>query len=158
MRRYLWHLCQMFVHISIILTYGIFGSAFVKVPQDLQWILALACPFVQDLSTKLLTKANNKTVGNGPYEIGSIKFLIQHYIVTKHTVFLAVIVGGVSTPATSACIMAIDFFRTTRAGWKLIQKHKNGLDVEGMKYKFLQNIFKECHVLTSRSCNETRIG
>ena len=80
--------------------YGVFGSVFTNAPPQYQWILAFVAPFVQDLFSKMLYKVACKSAGEGSQTNKSIKFLVQHYVISKHTVFMAVIVGGVATPAS----------------------------------------------------------
>ena len=54
---------------------------------------------------------------------------------------MAVIVGGVATPATSYCIMAIDFCKAMQKGMKIIKKFRNDpnmnrSEIEGIDFKF----------------------
>ena len=54
---------------------------------------------------------------------------------------MAVIVGGVATPVTSYCIMAIDFCKAMQKGMKIIKKFRNDpnmnrSDIEGIDFKF----------------------
>ena len=107
------------------------GSAFVKISEKYQWTLALLTPFIKDLYSKALYGAARKAAGSGAEDNKSIKFLTQHYVITKHTIFLAVMIGGVSSPTTSLCIMAIDFAKTMQSGWKIIKKHKTNPNIEG---------------------------
>ena len=130
-KRYTWLLCQCVVHIFFMMGYAMFGSAFVIVPQDFQWILALLSPFVRDLFFKLLLKVAHKAGGKESKNFKEIKFLVLHFVTTNHPVFCAVIVGSVSTPATSACIIAVDFFKALQSGWKIFKKYKNNSNVEG---------------------------
>ena len=136
-KRYTWLLCQCVVHIFFMMGYTMFGSAFVIVPQDFQWILALLSPFVRDLFFKLLLKVAHKAGGKESEGKKETKFMVLHFVTTNHAVFCAVIVGSVSTPATSACIIAVDFFKALQSGWKILKKYKNNKTVEG---KISQNI------------------
>ena len=111
------------------------GSAFVNIPEKYQWTLALLTPFIKDLYTKALYGAARKAAGLGAEDSQYIKFLTHHYVITKHTIFLAVMIGGVSTPTTSLCIMVIDFAKTMRSGWKIIKKHKTNPNIEGIDFK-----------------------
>ena len=130
-KRYAWLFCQNFAHIFFMVTYIMFGSAFVIVPQEYQWILALLSPFVRDLFFKLLLKVAYKAGGKESKGNKEIKFIVLHFVTTNHAVFCAVIVGSVSTPATSACIIAVDFFKALQSGWKIFKKYKNNSNVEG---------------------------
>ena len=123
--------------------YAIFGTAFVKVPKHYQWILALLSPFVRDLAAKLMLAVAFKSAGKENKGKYSVKFPALHYVTTKHAVFLAIIVGGVATPATSICIMATDFAKTLQSTWKIIRKYKNDpdSDIEGTIIYLLYFVF-----------------
>lgn len=54
---------------------------------------------------------------------------------------MAVIVSGVATPATSYCIMAIDFCKAMQEGANIIKKFRNDPNankfaIEGIDFKF----------------------
>ena len=139
--RYAWFVSQILVLIFFVWGYGVFGSAFTNAPSEYQWILAFVAPFVQDLFKKTLYKVACKSAGEGSQTNKSIKFLVQHYVISRHAVFMAVIVGGVATPATSYCIMAIDFCKAMQSGWKIIKKFRNdpnvtSSEIEGTDFEF----------------------
>lgn len=129
--RYGWYLSQILVLLFANWGYSVLGSVFTKAPQEYQWILAFLVPLVQHLFSKLLYKTASKAAGSESEGKRSVKMLNQHYVITKNTIFLAVIVGGVSTPTTSFCIMAIDFTRAMYSGWKIINKYKSNSDIKG---------------------------
>ena len=115
----------------IVYAYGMFGIAFAKVPQELQWILGLLSPYAKDFSTKILFKVSSKSADPGSQGRYSIKLPIVHYITSKHAVFLAVIVGNVATPLTTYCILFLDFAKTIYSTLKIIRKKRNGENAEG---------------------------
>ena len=80
-------------------------------------------------------KVASKSSGSGSEVKESTKYLTQHYVITKHAVFMAIIVGGVANPTTSLCIMVLDFVLTVKGGWTIVKKHKKGFDVKGMNWK-----------------------
>ena len=127
--RYVWYIITTNVGFVIVIAYGAFGTAFAKVPQEYQWILGLLSPFAKDISTKLLLKVASKSAGPQGRDI--IKIPVVHYITTKHAIFLAIIVGNVSTPLTTYCILFLDFAKTVYTALKIIRRKKNGEDVEG---------------------------
>ena len=133
--RYAWYFITANVGIAIVYGYGVLGILFAKVPQEFQWILGLLTPFAKDISSKLLFKVACKS-NSTEEERRSIKFPIAHYITTKHAVFLAVIVGNVSTPLTTYCILFLDFAKTIRATVKIIRRKRKGENVEG-EYEIL---------------------
>ena len=139
--KYAWFLSQILVLIIFLWGYGVFGSAFTNAQPEYQWILALVAPFVQDLFSKSLYKVSCKSAGEGSETNKSIKFLVQHYVISKHAVFMAVIVGGVANPVTSYCIMVIDFCKAMQKGVKIIKKfrddpNRNRSEIEGIDLEF----------------------
>ena len=130
-KRYAWHFSQIIFLLIITIGYAILGTAFVKIPKDWQWILALSTPFIKDFFSKLLFKAGSKARGNMSTGKRPLKFFTGHYVSSKHSVVLAIIIGGVATLLSSLCIMGSDFAKATYAGWKIVQKYKKGHNVEG---------------------------
>ena len=133
-KRYAWHFLQNFIVVfGVIGGYGIFISMFVKVPRENQWILALISPFVRDFSSKLVVGCVHKAAGPGSQANEWIKYPPMHFVVTKHAVSLAVIVGGVSTPESSYIIMAADFGKAMYSALIIIRNHRKGKNVEGRR-------------------------
>ena len=131
-KRYIWHFCQnTTVTLTVIIGYGILGSAFIKVPQEYQWILALIAPFVRDATSRTITFFVSKAAGT---ESEKSTILVKHYVSTKHTIFLAVIVGGVATPATTYTILATDLVMAIYPGLKILRKHRKGINIKGDIY------------------------
>lgn len=113
--------------------YAIFTTAFVKIPQEYQWILALFSPLFRDFIFKILNFVVNKAAGDEGQRSHMMKLIPLHYMVTKHAVFLSIIVGGIATPMSSLCIMVTDFAKTMYSGGKIIYriKVKNETNLEG---------------------------
>ena len=122
---------MIFFILFLIWGYGIYGTAFVQVPTEYQWVLALLSPLVRDFYSKLFLKVAQKAAGNEYRGKRSLKFLVAHYVSTKHAVFLTIIVGGVATPASSFCIMMTDFAKTLQTTLKIIKKHRNDPNTGG---------------------------
>ena len=133
LKRYVWFINQMGVIVASVWGYALFGIAFATIPQEYQWILGLLSPFMKDLFSKLLLKVCYKSAGEGSNGKHSIQFPCLHYMTTKHAVFLAIIVGGVSTPATTYCIIATDYATNLYKGLKIVydNKYKNCTKSEG---------------------------
>ena len=110
--RYAWFWGKTGYAILVISGYGAFGTAFANVPQEYQWILGLLSPFAKDLCLKPWSKIIYKSAGLDAKGSYSIKFPVIHWAITKHAVFLAIIVGNVSTRLTTYCIIATDFAKT----------------------------------------------
>ena len=131
--RFAWHaIGQISFLLFIIWGYLTLGSAFVQVPKDYQWVLAICCPMVKMFFSSFLLKVVGKAAGKDHASKRSVKLLVSHFVSTKHAVFLAIMVGGVATPMTSVCIMATDFAKTLFDTYKIIKKYnQNNQNVEG---------------------------
>ena len=124
-KRIWWHLITILTIVFVVvLGYAVFTTAFIKIPQDYQWILALLSPFFRDYVFKILNYVVAKAAGVEGQGENMKKFIPLHYIVTKHAVFLSIIVGGVATPMSSLCIMITDFAKTVYSGGKIIYRMK----------------------------------
>ena len=109
------------------MTYLGYGTAFGVIPREYQWILALVNPFIRDIFKTVILEIAYRSAGEGSRGKKSIKYTIAHYMATKHAVFLAIVVGGVSTPETTYCLMAVDFIKAMYDGIKIVVKSKKGL-------------------------------
>ena len=94
------------VIIGVSSIYPLLGTAFSIVPKKYQWILALTTPLVREFWVWIGAKVAFKASGTMK---ASTKYICQHYMETKHAVFLAVILGGVATTESTYCILALDF-------------------------------------------------
>ena len=130
-KRYMWHWLQIIALLSVGWAYNVYGSLFVKAPNDFQWILAIINPFVRDAFTNFLVRVTSKARGQKSKGKKSLKLLAQHYVTTRHTIFLAVMVGSVATPVSSVCIMSVDFLKTLHSVWNAIKKKKVVQNIEG---------------------------
>ena len=133
-KRFGWHIILNLTLIFVIqYGYAFFTNAFVNVPKDYQWILALFSPLFRDYIFKILNFVVAKAAGEEGRGRYAMKFVPLHYMVTKHAFFLSIIVGGVATPMSSFCIMATDFAKTVYSGGKIVYriKVKNETNVEG---------------------------
>ena len=105
--------------------YPILGFAFSIVPKELQWILALATPLVREFWVWIGPKVCFKASGTGSKGKVSTQLICQHYMETKHAVFLAVIIGGVATSESTYCILAVDFLLNMIRTWRIVAKPNN---------------------------------
>ena len=85
-------------------------------------------PMVREILTILTIKISQKASGEDSYDKFSTKFANIHYIETTHAIFLAIIIGGVATQASTYCIISIDFLMNIYYGMKVVKMHKNGKD------------------------------
>ena len=88
--------------------------------------MAFLNPLIREINFHLIYFASHKATNSEEGFSGkSVKLLTQHY-----AVFLAVIVGGVGTPATNYCIVAIDFIEAIFDCLKIVRKYSKNQDVE----------------------------
>ena len=79
--------------VVVVIGYGILSASFVRVPQNYQWILAIISPFVREVVGMIMVKFAYKSAGVGPEGKQTVKFSVLDYIITKHALYLAIIVG-----------------------------------------------------------------
>ena len=103
--------------------YLVLGIAFSTISNEYQWILALLSPLVREFWLWISPKGAFKASGENTI---AAKYLCQHFVETKHAVFLAVILGGVATPETTYCILALDSLINLYHAVKIAIKSKNG--------------------------------
>ena len=120
---------------TIFLTWGyaVYGSAFIKVPNQYQWILALLNPYVRDFFSKFISHVAKQSAGD---DNKTTQILTAHYVTTKHAIFLGAIISGVATPESSVCILLTDLSKALYSGWKIIKKSKLGANIEGKERIF----------------------
>ena len=104
---------------------------FASVPKDYQWIIGLLSPLAETISYYILRKASEKPSGSNGKKKSSVKLRLLHYTITKHEVFLAVIVGNIATTLTTYTLIAMDFAIMTFKAWKIIRYKKKGKNVNG---------------------------
>ena len=128
-RYYVWFMLgQLIGFRAIIWGYKVYGGAFVNVPQEYQWIVALFSPLVLEISIKVKEEIFYGAAGE---RLKSISYHVTHFAATKQTIFLAVLIGGVATEETSICLMVLEFGLIMFSGLNIIRKYRMGLDVEG---------------------------
>ena len=136
--RFAWFMSTYFSVIILAVSYVFYGTAFALIDKEYQFVLALASPFIKDFFTKLILEVAYRSAGEGSRGKKTIKIPIAHYMTTKHTVFLAIIVGGVAVPQTTYTLLAIDFVKAIYEGLKILKKAKasGGQDKAEIEGKF----------------------
>ena len=156
-KRYIWHLSQVFFVLFMVWVYGLYTTGFVQVPVQYQWILAFLSPFVKEIFSRLYFKLVQKMAGKENKDKRSVKILVSHYVSTKHTVFIAIIVGGVASPVTSYCIMGIDFLETLFNVWRITRKFNENPDsIEGRYSPEHANL--QCSLCDTKILCEIKFG
>ena len=85
------------------------GNAFGRTPQEYQWIVGLLTPLVVHFNVWFLQKvahlASGENIPNSQKR--NIMLTCLHYMETRHALFLAIMVGSISTPITTYVILGI---------------------------------------------------
>ena len=131
-KRYFWFWNQGLFQVFVLTAYGILGTLFINFPKKFQWTLAFVCPIFRDFvawgTLKLAAKAAGKDGAKKP----SVTLTISHFIGSKYSIFLAIIVGGVANPLTANCLIGINFIEKMYNCSKIVWKHKkHNADVKG---------------------------
>lgn len=122
--RFLWFLSQSLVIVAAAWGYSLFGTLFIYIPKDYQWILALISPLIREILVKLSLEVSYKSAGYGSRGICSIKQPCNHYMETRHAIAMSIIIGGVATPASTYCVIGMDFMINVYRGLKIIYRSK----------------------------------
>ena len=105
-------------------SYSALAIGLSNIRQEYQWILISLVPILREVCVWTVLKACFKaTDGLLPN-----KMTINHYWETRHAVFTAIILGGIATPESSYCLIAIDFLINLYRGWRIVKKSKAGVD------------------------------
>ena len=100
--------------------YGFFTTAFLNTPSDNQWVLGLISPLVREFFVWMLIKIVFKALGE--HNNTSAKLSCIHYMESRHSLFLAIMMGSVATPATTYIIVGMDFVINIFSGLKIVYK------------------------------------
>ena len=128
---YVWYIAKTSPSLIITHAYSGLSMLFASVPKDYQWIIGLLSPLAETISFYILRKASEKPSGSNGETKPSVKLRLLHYVITKHEVFLAVIVGNIATTLTTYTVIAMDFAIMTFKAWKIIRYKKKGKNVSG---------------------------
>ena len=101
-------------------TYGFFTTAFLNTPSDYQWVLGLISPLVRVFFVWILTKIVYQALGE--HNQCNAKLSCIHYMESRHSLFLAIMMGSVATPATTYIIVGMDFVINIFSGLKIVYK------------------------------------
>ena len=109
--------------------YTMLGTAFIYIPKEYQWILALISPLIREFFVRFSLEISYKSAGNGSRGSYSVKFPCMHYMETRHATVLAIILGGVASQASTYCIIGMDFAINIYHGLKIVHRFKQGGNV-----------------------------
>ena len=103
-----------------------FGTAFIYIPREYQWLLALISPLIREFFVRFSLEISYKSAGNGSRGAYSVKFPCMHYMESRHATVLAIILGGVATQTSSYCIIGMDFAINIYHGLRIVYRFKQG--------------------------------
>ena len=104
--------------------YSLLGTGFAFVPKDYQWILGIFSPLAREFYVWLSLEVSFKAAGPGSRGKESIVFPCKHYMEVRHASFLAIMLGGVATQATTYCVIGMDFALNIYHGLKIVYNLK----------------------------------
>ena len=118
------------------------GNAFGRTPQEYQWIVGLLTPLVVHFNVWFLQKvahlASGENIPNSQKR--NIMLTCLHYMETRHALFLAIMVGSISTPTTTYVILGITTVQNVYKCISIVRKAKKNEDgklVFQRTYEFL---------------------
>ena len=121
--------------------YAFLGTAFLKAPIEYQWIIGIFTPLVRELFVWTLLEVSYKASG-----ISNLTRLIQgnhgthskypkklkisciHCMGSRHALFLAIMVGSISTRQTTYVILAVTFVINMYKCLTIVNKAKKNED------------------------------
>ena len=99
------------------------GNTFGRTPREYQWIVGLLTPLVVEFNTRLLLAVSYLASGReGGSRLNELSCL--HYMATRHALFLAIMVGSISTKKTTYVILAITFVVNMYKCLSIVRKAK----------------------------------
>ena len=137
LKRYIWYINTLLVTVIISWSYSMLGIAFANIPPSYQWILALCSPLVEDVFKEALVFACKAGRQSGVPLKSSIVLILEHYMTARQEIFMAIVIGGVATPASSNIILAMDGSKAIYTGLMIIykSKRKTNFNTEGTNVK-----------------------
>lgn len=122
-KKLMWFLTINVISVFFTWAYTTLGSIMSTVPQNYQWVLALAAPLMREFSVWVMLKACSKAIGGA---LLHNKLTVSHHLDARYAVFLSVILGGVATTESTYCLIAVDFMINIYHGLKIIRKYNVG--------------------------------
>ena len=118
----LWFVAISVLNVVYVWVYSALASGLTTISQEYQWILAIAIPLMREISVWTSVNACSKTAGGAvPH-----KLTVSHYLEARCAVFLSIILGGIATPESTYCLLAIDFIINIYHGLKIVRKYNAG--------------------------------
>ena len=119
-KKFGWFVLTQFFLLLAFWTYGFLTTAFSNIPSDYQWMLGLISPSVRILFVWMLMKLVSKALGQ--HNNASARLSCNHYMESRHALFLAIMLGSVATPASTFIILGLDFVINIYLCLKIVHK------------------------------------
>ena len=139
-KRYAWFFLTQLTGLLIAILYQIWTTAFIKVPQEYQWVLGLLTPIiVKDIFVWALDTLSSKATGQNKTHATNLSCV--HYIESKHAIFVSIMMGSILTELTQWIIIGMDFVMNLYTGLKIVYKLKYSKKENAVDDSRLQNNF-----------------
>ena len=120
-KRYAWFFLTQLTGLVIAILYQIWTTAFIKVPQEYQWVLGLMTPIIgKEIFVWTLNTLSSKATGLQDNKKHVINLSCLHYIESKHAIFVSIMMGSILTPFTTWIILGMDFIMNIYNGLKIV--------------------------------------
>ena len=108
---------------------------FNNLPLQIQWIMAIIFPLVRELNLWVLSKLLEKSTDLTTTLILVPKLAATLAVNIVHSFFVAMIISTSSTPITSYCLLAADFFLNLYSSYEIVQRHRKIDPTISMEYE-----------------------
>ena len=134
---------SLLISATILIQYQLIVVLFLKISQQLQWILALFLPVVRELNLAMMLRLT-KTASQ--CKSWRVECSVTHYLNTRHAMFLSIIIGTVATLEASLIIIGIDVMINLYLCLKLIYLKMGKPETASKQRMILQTIVLNEHV------------
>ena len=107
--------------IFIMFEYSCMRTSFKRVPMDRQWIIALILPIIREVNSWVLNKVVKRVALCTDLEA---KANVNIVINCAHSLYIAITIATIATPATTYLILGIDFILNLYSCWKIYKINK----------------------------------
>ena len=119
LKRYVWLVIALLSELVAVFIYAFFTTALVKTPTEYQWIVAaIGSPVICDINVWILTTCCYKA--SGKQEFDTVKLSATHQMLSRHALFLTIMVGSVATDETVYAVVGYDFLMNIYTGLKIV--------------------------------------
>jgi hypothetical protein len=110
------------------MVYFALEMAFVHVPAEHQWLLALVLPLVQEGATRAYSALCDKALG---FKDVSCELIASNFVMTFHSMFLSIVLASSATAVTSYLIFGISILQVIVDTLRVVRYKKQIFPVHG---------------------------